>query len=97
MKKIVSAIMFASIISLFTVNAAELKAVGAISKVDIKGTSASVEIKETASGKNIAVTVNDELTVEKLKDKRISIGDEVRIKYESSNGVTKLLRKTAGC
>lgn len=97
MKRIISAIIIAAITCSYSAYAEELKIVGAINKVELKGSSVSVEVKDNSSGKSISLIVNDQLTVEKLKDKRIATGDEVRIKYESSTGVTKLLRKTAGC
>ncbi len=97
MKRTISAIIFAAITCSYSAYAEELKIVGAINKVDLNGNIASVEVKENSSGKKVSLTVNDQLTVEKLRDKRIATGDEVRIKYESTTGITKLLRKTAGC
>jgi hypothetical protein len=47
----------------------------------------------------VAVIVNDDLTLDKFKDHRIVVGDEIRLKYEVKDGknVSKYFRKTAGC
>lgn len=70
---------------------------GPITKVELQSGSAKVTVKDKKSGKDISVIVKDQLTLEKLQDKRIANDDEVRVKYENSTGVTKLMRKTAGC
>lgn len=97
MKRTISAIIIAAITCSYTAYAEELKIVGAINRVELKGNNATVEVKDNNSGKSVSVIVGDQLTLEKLRDKRIAAGDEVRIKYDSTTGVTKLLRKTAGC
>ena len=45
------------------------------------------------------MVVTDELTIDKMKDKRIVEGDEIRCKYEKEDGknTSKLFKKTAGC
>lgn len=98
MKRFILAIT-ASIITLVSVvsYAEELKMVGSVSKIDPGTGKASVTIKDTTSGKLVTVTVTDQLTLDKLQDKRITIGDEVRVKYDTNDNVSKLLRKTAGC
>jgi len=97
MKRFILAIT-AAIIALASVSFAEdAKIVGSISKIQTEAGKATVIVKDTASGKEITITVTDQLTVDKLKDKRITTGDEVRIKYDTKDNISKLLRKTAGC
>ena len=80
--------------------ASEEKMVGTISKIEMVGDkkSATLTLKDSKAGKEVKVLVTDDITLDKLKDKRIQEGDEVRVKYDSADkNKTKLLRKTAGC
>lgn len=107
MKKIVSVIMLIAvmIVSTFafvrTASAEELKIVGAITKIEMAadGKTASVVLKDTKSGQEVTILVNDELTIDKFNDKRIVDGDEIRCKYENVDGknISKMFKKTAGC
>jgi hypothetical protein len=80
---------------------AEEKMVGVITKMSVAadGKSGSATLKDNKSGKEVTVTVTDDLTLDKFKDHRIVVGDEIRLKYESKDGknVSKYFRKTAGC
>jgi len=97
MKRLIFAIT-ASLITLATVSfAEELKIVGPVVKIQAEAGKATVVITDNASGKDVAITVTDQLTVDKLNDKRITVGDEVRVKYDTKDNVSKLFRKTAGC
>ncbi|ACD95668.1 hypothetical protein [Trichlorobacter lovleyi] len=97
MKRLIFAIT-ALLISQASVSfAEELKIVGPVVKIQAEAGKATVVIKDNASGKDVAIIVTDQLTVDKLNDKRITTGDEVRVKYDSKDNVSKLFRKTAGC
>lgn len=88
----------AIVIAFATVSfAEEVTFTGPITKIELQGGSAKVTAKDKKSGKDITVIVKDQLTLDKLSDKRIANDDEVRVKYESTTGVTKLMRKAAGC
>ena len=81
---------------------AETKMVGVITRIDISGpaaTTATATLKDTKSEKLIVIVVNDELTLDKFKDHRIAMGDEIRCKYKVVDGknVSNYFRKTAGC
>lgn len=80
-----------------TAGAAEVKLIATIKKIEMKGNTATVTLKDTKSDKAVTVTVKDELTLDKFKDKRIVEGDEIRLKYDDGTGESKLFRKTAGC
>lgn len=80
-----------------TANAAEVKMIGTIKKIEMKEAAATVVLKDTKSDKVVTVMVKDELTLDKFKDKRIVEGDEIRLKYDDETGESKLFRKTAGC
>ena len=82
-------------------HADDVKMTGTVSKIvmaDDKKAS-TVVIKDSKSGADVTVIVNDELTLDKFMDKRIVAGDEVRCKYENVDGknISKMFKKTAGC
>ncbi len=80
----------------------EIKLVGVITAIDIAGPdakTATATLKDNKSGEPVTVIVNDDLTLDKFKDHRIVVGDEIRLKYEVEDGrnLSKYFRKTAGC
>ena len=107
MKKIVSAVMimalmlFSSLAIVTTASAEELKMTGVITKIELAadGKSAVTVLKDSKTEVSVTITVTDELTLDKFKDKRIVEGDEIRTKYEKSGDVntSKMFKKTAGC
>ncbi len=80
----------------------EIKLVGVITAIDIAGPdakTAAATLKDNKTGEPVTVIVNDDLTLDKFKDHRIVVGDEIRLKYEVRDGknVSTYFRKTAGC
>ena len=80
----------------------EMKMVGDVVKIEISGPdakTAKATLKDTKTGELVTVIINDDLTLDKLKDHRIGVGDEIRCKYEVKDGknVSRYFRKTAGC
>lgn len=85
-----------------TVQADEIKMVGVITAIELAGNdaaTATVTLKDNDSGESVVIIVNDELTLDKLKDHRIALDDEIRCKYQVIDGknVSSYFRKTAGC
>ncbi|RQW85211.1 MAG: hypothetical protein EHM79_12310 [Geobacter sp.] len=85
-----------------TAQADEIKMVGVITVIELAGkdaTTATVTLKDNKTGENVVITINDELTLDKLKDHRIALDDEIRCKYKVIDGknVSSYFRKTAGC
>src|SRR5512136_130588 len=108
MKRVVSVLVLITVVALgvFTMSrdasAEEIKMVGVITKIEIAGKdakTATVTLKDNKSGDLVVIVVNDDLTLDKFKDHRIVEGDEIRCKYEPTDGknISKLFRKTAGC
>ncbi|KAF0220260.1 MAG: hypothetical protein FD174_1340 [Geobacteraceae bacterium] len=108
MKRVVSVMALVALVALGVfsfskvANAEEIKMVGVITKIDIAGKdahSASITLKDNKTEQPVVIIVNDDLTLDKLKDHRIVEGDEIRLKYEVIDGknVSKYFRKTAGC
>lgn len=79
----------------------ELKMTGTISKIELAadGKSAIAVIKDNKSEASVTITITDDLTLDKFKDKRIVEGDEIRTKYDKNGDVnsSKMFKKTAGC
>jgi predicted O-methyltransferase YrrM len=83
-------------------DAAEAKMVGTITRIEMAGENArtaTVILKDNDSQKEVVLIVNDEETLDKLKDHRIGEGDEIRCKYKTEGGQNTVtyFRKTAGC
>ncbi|MEI6705461.1 MAG: hypothetical protein WCL71_18305, partial [Deltaproteobacteria bacterium] len=74
MKKIVSVVLMAAFLSVSSMAfAAEQKLTGVIEKIAVQGAVATVTLKDS-KGVKVDVIVKDQLTVDKLKDKRIVVG-----------------------
>jgi hypothetical protein len=107
MKKFLFSSMFALFLAIgalsfsATANAEELKMVGTITKIEMAadGKSATAVLKDTKSGAEIQILIKDELTLDKFKDKRIVVDDEIRCRYDNESGknLSKSFKKTAGC
>jgi hypothetical protein len=77
--------------------AGEGKMIGTISEIRMHGNGAEMSIKDRKTEATIVLQVRDASTLEKLKDKKIRIGDELRIRFDDGSKVIKNVRKTAGC
>lgn len=107
MKKTISVVVLlvlmavSSLICVGNASAEELKMVGTITKIEMAadGKSATAVLKDTKSGESVTITITDDLTLDKFKDKRIVEGDEIRCKYDKENGKnsSRIFKKTAGC
>lgn len=81
--------------------AAEIKMVGSVSKIEISADkkTANVTLKDNKTEKEVVIVVTDQETLDKLSEKRIVEGDEIRTKYDDASGknVSRMFKKTAGC
>lgn len=78
----------------------EGKMVGPVTKIKLApdGKSATAILKDAKSGESATLTVTDDLTLDKFKDKRIVEGDEIRARWEKDGkNTSKYFKKTAGC
>ena len=79
----------------------DVKMVGVLTKIKLAadGKSAVAVLKDNKSGDSVTININDDLTLDKFKDKRIVEGDEIRAKYDNAGGKneSKSFKKTAGC
>ncbi len=78
----------------------EGKMVGPVTKIKLApdGKSALATLKDAKTGEQVNLTVSDDLTLDKFKDKRIVEGDEIRARFDKDGKNTaKSFKKTAGC
>jgi len=105
MSKRVSAIILSALLAgssfafVGTASAETVSIVGTISKITMAadGKSATAILKDVKSGEAVTINISDDLTLDKFKDKRIVEGDEIRTRFEKSDGKSKSFKKTAGC
>ena len=74
--------------------------VGPVTKIELAkdGKSAEATLKDNKGGALVLIYISDDLTLDKFKDKRIGIGDEIRTRFEKGDkNVSKSFKKTAGC
>ena len=77
--------------------AAEEKMVGTISAIVLRGNAAEITMLDRKTDAKVVLQVHDASTMEKLKDKKIRVGDELRIRFDKGSKVITYVRKTAGC
>jgi hypothetical protein len=104
MKKLIAAVTAAAALALLAVPAvahAEEKFLGKVTKIDMAGKDAKVATAtlQDETGKTVEITVQDKLTLDKFADKRIGVGDEIKVKYEVKDGkkVATFFKKPGGC
>jgi hypothetical protein len=74
--------------------------VGPVTKIELAkdGKSAEATLKDNKGGALVIINVTDDLTLDKFKDKRIQVGDEIRTRFEKGEkNVSRTFKKTAGC
>ena len=74
--------------------------VGPVTKIELAkdGKSADATLKDNKGGALVVISITDDLTLDKFKDKRIQVGDEIRTRFEKGDkNVSKTFKKTAGC
>jgi hypothetical protein len=78
---------------------AEEKLLGTVTKIEPQGDGAVATLKDSKSGQLVSITVKDKITLDKFKDHRISVGDEIKAKYDAADGknVATYFKKAGGC
>ena len=77
--------------------ASEMKMVGTVSNIKIVGETADLTLKDRKTEAVLVLKVNDKSNMEKIKDRKVRNGDELRIRYDGDTKVIKKIQKTAGC
>ena len=103
MKKLVAVLSLAVAVVLATATPAhaEEKILGVVASINLAtdGNSAVATLKDPKAGTAVPIAVEDKVTVDKLKDHRISVGDEIKCKYEKKGdkNVATYFKKPGGC
>jgi hypothetical protein len=104
MKKLLAILTLAVAVALATGTAAradETKMLGTVTKIQLAadGNSAVATLKDSKSGQTVEIAVQDKITLDKFKDKRIGVGDEIKAKYEPQAGknLATYFKKAGGC
>ncbi len=77
--------------------AGEGKMIGTIAAIKMHGNGAEMTLKDRKTDAMVVLQVRDASTLEKMKDNKIKVGDELRIRFDDSSKVIKKVQKTAGC
>lgn len=107
MKTRISAILLSAALAASTLaiagNAAaqeQARVLGPVTRITMAadGRSAKAVLKDAKSGEEVTLTITDDLTLDKFKEKKIVEGDEIRARYlKDSSHTSQSFRKTAGC
>jgi hypothetical protein len=77
--------------------AGEGKMIGTITVIKMVGNGAEMTLKDRRTDATVVLQVRDASTIEKLKDRKIRVGDELRIRFDDGSKVIKKVQKSAGC
>lgn len=98
MKRLFSLVVTVMVTMLATpVFAAEMKMIGTITAIKTVGTATEMTLKDRKTDALIVLQVRDNATMEKIKDRKVRVGDELRIRYDGDSKVIKTVQKSAGC
>jgi hypothetical protein len=100
MKTFLRSLVLAVAVTLATsqVAMAAEKFLGTVVKIDLAGETAVATLK-SEDGKTIDIFVDDKITLDKFKDKRISAGDLIKAKFDAEGGKNHAtyFKKPGGC
>jgi hypothetical protein len=104
LKRILLAVTAAATLQLATAqpaHAADEKFLGKVVKIEMTSKTAAVAVAtlQDEAGKQVAITVEDKVTLDKFADKRIQVGDEIKAKYTVKDGknLATYFKKPGGC
>jgi hypothetical protein len=103
MKQLVATLSLAVAVTLATATPAraEEKILGTVAAIQLApdGNSAVATLKDGKAGTTVPIAVEDKVTLDKFKDHRISVGDEIKAKYEKAGGknLATYFKKPGGC
>lgn len=98
MKRLFSLVVTVMVTMLATpVFAAEMKMIGTITAIKTVGAATEMTLKDRKTDALIVLQVRDNATMEKIKDRKVRVGDELRIRYDGDSKVIKTVQKSAGC
>lgn len=98
MKRLLALVVMITLTTLATtVFASEMKMIGTVSVIKMVTGGAELTMKDRKTDSAVVLQVRDSSTMEKIKDRKVRVGDELRIKYDGDNKIISRIQKTAGC
>jgi hypothetical protein len=106
MKSKLSAVLFSAVFAVSSLayvgsaSAADGRALGPVTKITVAadGKSAVATMTDLKSKEVHEITITDELTLDKFKNKVINVGDEIRARFgDDPKKSSKSFKKAAGC
>lgn len=98
MKRLFALIVMFTLTTLATsAFAGELKMIGTVSAIRMVGGGAEMTVKDRKTDAAVVLQVRDGSNMEKIKDRKVRVGDELRLRYDSDSKVIRTIQKTAGC
>ncbi len=95
-----AAFAFSSLAFVGSASAADGRALGPVTKITVApdGKSAVAVMTDLKSKQVHEITITDELTLDKFKNKVINVGDEIRARFgDDPKKTSKSFKKAAGC
>jgi len=77
--------------------AGTVRMIGTVTNIKMLANSTEVTLKDRKTESPIMLQVTDQMELQKYKDRKIRVGDELRIIYDSDTKIIKRAQKTAGC
>lgn len=90
-------VMFALTTLATSAFAGELKMIGTVSAIRMVGGGAEMTVKDRKTDAPVVLQVRDHSNMEKIKDRKVRVGDELRLRYDSDSKIVRTIQKTAGC
>ena len=98
MKRLFALIVMVAVTTLTTsAFAGEMKMIGTVTAIKMVGSNADVTLKDRKTDSPIVLQVRDKSNLEKIKDRKVRVGDELRLRFDSDSKVIRTIQKTAGC
>jgi len=98
MKRLFALVVMVAVTTLATAAfAGEMKMIGTVMSIKMVGSAAELTLKDRKTDAPIALQVRDRSNMEKIKDRKVRVGDELRLRFDSDSKVIRTIQKTAGC
>ncbi len=77
--------------------AAEAKLIGTVTGIKIVTGGAELTLKDRKTDAPVILLVRDNMNMEKIRDRKVRVGDELRIRFDGNTKILRTIQKTAGC
>ena len=98
MKKLYALVVMFTLTTLATsAFAGEMKMIGNVTAIKMVPAGADLVLKDRKTDAPITLQVRDKSNLEKVKDRKVRVGDELRLRYDGDSKIIRTIQKTAGC